>query len=124
VGEAKDWAPGDLNELAGEIARVVDEDLEGSEADGGADQPDDARTGPAAVLRLAHAAARSRPFHRDRAFRRSPRAREGQDASVQEAESHAPCEAWLYADSLAAGRGRGLAPLDAHPVQDEADTKE
>jgi hypothetical protein len=50
--------------------------------------------------------------------------REGQDASVQEAESHAPCEAWLCADSLALWRGRGLGPLDAHPVQDEADTKE
>jgi hypothetical protein len=68
--------------------------------------------------------ASSRPFHRDRAFRRSPRAREGQDASVHEAQSHAPCETWLCADSLALWRGRGLAPLDAHPVQDEADTKE
>jgi hypothetical protein len=34
------------------------------------------------------------------------------------------CEAWLSADSLALWRGRGLAPLDAHPVQDEADTKQ
>ena len=45
-------------------------------------------------------------------------------ADGPQAKSHAPCEAWLYADSSASGEVGALAPLDADPAQDEADTKE